>query len=81
LDLTGANATFVMKEHGSTTTKVNSSATIVDAVNGKIEYRWNSGDTDEAGVFRGVFKVTLSNGKVASFPVNGYFEIVILDQL
>lgn len=57
VDLTGASVSFTMKDV-SGTIKVNlQAATVTDAVNGKVEYRWQSGDTDTAGRYLVEFKV------------------------
>ena len=43
-------------------------------VDGKVTYQWQLADTDDWGLFRGLFVVTFSSGE-SSFPSDGYIEI------
>ena len=43
---------------------------------GVVEYTWLAGDTDDWGLFRGLFVVTFPEGE-ATFPSDGYVEISI----
>ena len=45
-------------------------------VDGIVTYQWQLADTDDWGLFRGLFIVTFPAGD-ASFPSNGYMEISI----
>lgn len=78
LDLTGASALFVMAVPNEVD-KVNAAATITDAANGTVQYTWGASDLDAAGVYRGEFRISLSGGLQATFPPNGYFEIIVLE--
>jgi len=51
---------------------------ILDADLGKVEYRWQTGDTDTAGSFDGEFEIT-DGGKNQTVPSNEYIVIKILD--
>ncbi len=78
LDITGASVLFVMAIPNEDD-KVSAAATITDAVAGTVQYAWGATDLDTAGVYRGEFRLTLSGGLQATFPPNGYFEIIVLE--
>lgn len=81
VDLTGSTVKFIMKSPDNNTAKVNSPATISDAVNGQVQYFWQQGDTDTAGLFFAEWEVTLPSGKVATFPNNTFNSIMITEDL
>lgn len=83
-DVTGATVKFAVRRKGNKTTLLDATATIVTAASGIVQYDWASGDTDTLlgeGTFDGEFQVTLANGKKATFPGDGYIEIVILSDV
>lgn len=43
-------------------------ATISNENEGRVEYHWESGDTDTAGDFRAYFEVTFNDGTVVTIP-------------
>lgn len=55
--------------------------TILDAVNGKVQYDWQSANTTAVGKSRGEFEVTLVDGTIVTFPNDSFFEINIVAQL
>lgn len=62
--LTGCTVAFSMRPIGGTVAIISgSAATIIDAINGKVEYDWLTGDTAIPGTYAGWFTVTLPNGK------------------
>lgn len=79
-NLTGATVRFFMSKRDGTLV-VNSAATIVDAVAGKVEYAWNSADTDTAGKYYCEFRVTFGDGKITTVPNDGYMELEIIDKI
>lgn len=80
INITGATVKFLMRL-GTASPKVNASATIIDAVSGIVRYDWQAADTDTNGNFSGEFEVTFSGGSVETFPNDGYFSIVITDDI
>ncbi|WP_419955944.1 GDSL-type esterase/lipase family protein [Neobacillus niacini] len=75
VNLTGATVRFVM---GTSKLLIsNAPATIVNASTGEVEYTLTEDDTLYAGTFNAEFEVTFSNGKVKSFPNNGYILVNI----
>lgn len=87
-DLTAAaSVKFIMRKSsadwvpdftGSTTTKVNATATIVTPASGVVRYDWLATDTDTAGTFVGQWQVTWTAGsKPQTFPTTTYHTILI----
>jgi hypothetical protein len=70
VDLTGTTVAFSMYSKGDPTTpKVDAvAATIIDAANGVVEYRWTGTDTDTAGSFLGEFTVTFPDTTPQTHP-------------
>lgn len=79
--LAGASARFHMKAFGATSLKVDEVATITDDVHGVVQYNWSSSDTDTAGTYYGEIEVTYGDATVETFPNNGYFTIIIKEDL
>lgn len=80
VDLTNASSVnFQMGRKGQP--KVDGSAIIVDAVNGDVKYEWQSGDTDEAEVFKGEFEVNFEDGTTLTFPNNDYIKVVVTEDI
>lgn len=51
---------------------------VVEAATGTVEYRWQTGDTDIAGVYDAEFRVAFFGGGQESFPNGEYINVVIL---
>lgn len=81
IDLTGASVNFHMRALGSTTNKVDGSATIADEDNGVVFYSWSASDTDTSGSFEAEFEVTYTGGAVETFPNNRYIQVEITDDI
>ena len=75
VDLTGANVVFVMDGLGRLP------AQIITASPPVVEYDWQPGDTDQAGLRRAEFEVTYSDGAVETFPNGGYLLVQISEDL
>jgi hypothetical protein len=79
VDLTGATVRFLMSRRN--TLKVDRQAIIQDAVNGIVWMVFEQGDTEEVGAFQAEFEVTFSDGRIETFPNNGYILIHIQNDL
>lgn len=78
VDLTNATSvTFKMRQHGSNVLKVDAAAVVTDAVNGEVEYRWVSGDTDSSGDYYAEWQVLWNDGDLETFPTLTYDIVVI----
>jgi hypothetical protein len=82
-DLTEAESVkFTMKPKDGTTAKLNAvSASFVDKPNGKVQYQWTDGDTDEPGEYEFEFKVIWPDSRPEYFPSDGYKRLDIDDNL
>jgi hypothetical protein len=81
IGLAGCAARFHMKAFGASSLKIDAVADIEDIVNGIVEYSWQAGDTDTAGTYYGEIEVTYGDDTVETFPNNGYFTIIIKEDL
>lgn len=77
IDLTGATVNFVMRgPAGCGQVVIDRAATIVDAKGGAVQYTWLAGDTDRAGSFIAVWRVT-AGGKSMDVPNDSYLTVRI----
>jgi hypothetical protein len=85
VDLTGAAARIIVRKDGSRSgaPKVNAVMTIASQVTdrGRVSYAFLPGDVNIAGRFSVEVEVTFADGKVATFPSDGYEALEILDDL
>jgi hypothetical protein len=75
-DLTGATVKLRMRLETSSTLKIDATAVVTDAPNGKVRYDWASADVDTAGEYVAWWFVTLSNGKTQD---SDEFQVEIRD--
>lgn len=82
IDITGNNGVrFHMKAFGATSLKVDAPMTVTDALSGIVQYPWIGADTNTAGTYYGEVEVTYADNTVETFPNNGYFTIIIKEDL
>jgi hypothetical protein len=75
VNLTGATVRFVMGKGKTLITSA--AATIISATTGKVEYTLKESDTLVAGNYNAEFEVTFSDGKIKTFPSDGYISLRI----
>jgi len=80
VDLTSCTVKFIMADLRNRV-KINRNAIIQDAVNGVVWFIFEANEVDEAGTFRGEFEVTYADGRVETFPNEGYITIKINSDL
>lgn len=78
--LTGASVYFVMRDRQGIV-KMVGTATVITAASGEVQYQWQVGDTDTAGLYEAEFMVVYSDGAVETVPSDGYLSIRVLPQL
>ena len=73
VNLAGATVVFSMVgPYPKTTKKVNRGAvTITDAAAGEVSYPWQTGETNESGLYYGEFEVTYADTTKETFPAAG----------
>lgn len=81
VNLTGATVKFIMQDPSSGAVKINTAATIVDAVAGSVSYSWVVGDTDTASTYRQEWEVTFVDGKKETFPNDDYNRVIVTEDL
>ncbi len=81
INLSGADVVFTMRKGSRTATISEVACTIADAPNGVVEYDWQTGDTDEAGVYDAEFEVTFSGGEIITVPNDGHMKVTITPEL
>lgn len=67
-NLSGETVTFSMYCMDADFSIEDKPCSVVVASEGLIEYEWATGETDIDGMYRCLFKVTSSDGKVSTFP-------------
>jgi hypothetical protein len=55
--------------------------TVTNASGGIVQYPWVASDTDTAGTYYGEVEVTYADNTVETCPNNGYFTIIIKEDL
>lgn len=80
-NLAGATVSLFMRTPTSATPTLNVAMSILDPINGVVEYQWADGDLDEPGEYWYEVQVTASNGKRATFPSKGYDRLIVYDDI
>ena len=82
VNVTGATVVFSMRVKPAGTVKVDEQeCTIVTAGIGRVRYEWTATNTNTADEYEGEFQVTYANGKIQTFPNDGYIPLVITDDI
>ena len=80
-NLTDATVRFIMKRNPNASPVVDAQATILDPLNGVVEYAWQAGDTDSPGMYVAEFEVTYPDGTIKTYPGYNYIYIRIAQDL
>jgi len=80
-DVTGI--VFNMKNKAGGTVKISGENADLtnDGTDGKVEYRWQAGDTDTIGTYDCEFEVTFTDGGVQTFPPDKYLTVEVVAEL
>ncbi len=81
VDLTNATVSFIMAKTGSLSPVINKEADIIDAENGKVQYKFTETDTLLTGTFNAEFQVVFPNEERKTFPTAGYLKVQIASNL
>ena len=81
IGLAGASARFHMKAFGADALTIDAPAAITNAISGIVQYTWLAADTTTAGTYYGEIEVTYGDASIETFPNNGYFTIIITEDL
>lgn len=74
IDLTEANVLFLYGKHEI-------KAYIKDAFNGEVMVFFNKIHTEKKGIYNAEFEVQFKDGRIETFPSDGYIKINIIDDL
>lgn len=79
IDLTGATVTITTVLDEASSPTVDAAACVVtDAENGKINYTWQSGETDVTGMYRIEFVITFNGGSTLTVPSGDILWLLIV---
>lgn len=81
VNLTGAAVRLHINETGGGPNIIDELMTVNDANGGEVQYDWVAADTVNAGTFSAEIEITFSDGKIETFPNDGYFTITITAEL
>lgn len=81
VNLTGATVRLKAFTAPGVTPKIDAVATVVDAVNGLVEYAITATDTNTAETYLAEWQVTYGGGAVQTFPGDGYDLLVVAADL
>jgi hypothetical protein len=56
---------------------MSSGVSILNPDEGRVSYSWSDGDTDVVGQREAEFVVTFENGKVQSYPNDGFIYVIV----
>lgn len=77
-----SGVTFTMKLQGGALVIDEEPADLTtDGEDGKVEYRWQAGDTSAIGIYDAEFEVTFVDGGKQTFPHEGNLTIEIVAEL
>lgn len=81
IDLTGCTVRFLMASTSDGAVKINAVCAITDAVNGKVRYYWQYGDTAVFGDYKAEFEITFPDGSKQTVPNDGYLVISVVKEI
>lgn len=78
---TSSSIMFIMSNKLTGEVVVEAAADLLDADSGQVQYQWQTGDTDAAGVYKAEFEVTWDDGTIETFPNSKYISIKVVVDL
>ena len=80
INLGGATVRLHMKSVDGTI-KIDKAITVINDLQGLVQYDWVVGDTDTVGTYYVEFEVTYNDGSIETFPNNGSKIINVVKEL
>ena len=80
VDLTGATVRFLLADLRGVL-KIDKQIDVLDATEGKVMVVLEATEVDVAGSFRAEFEVTFDDGRVETYPNDGYISVKIIPDL
>lgn len=82
VDLTTAGTAYFNMRAVSGAVKISrGTASITDAASGEVTYSWGLTDTDTVGSYEAEVEILWNDAKPETFPNDGYWDIVIGDDI
>lgn len=81
IDLTGCTVRFLMVSTSGGQVKIDALCAVTDAVNGKVRYYWQAGDTSNFGGYKAEFEITFPDGSKQTVPNDGYLIISVIREI
>jgi hypothetical protein len=84
VDLTGATVQFQMRARrprGAPPVIDTAAVVVTETGTPTVEYTWQEGDTDNAGVYEAEFRVTYANNEVETFPNDGFISVKVSEDI
>lgn len=82
LTAAGGTAFFNMRAASGGAVKISrGTALVTNAAGGEVTYSWISADTDTVGSYEAELEVQWNDGKVETFPNDGYWTVTIADDI
>lgn len=79
---TSGTVLFNMRDANSGEVKISrGTASITNAAGGEVTYNWGTADTNTAGTYVAEMEVLWNDGKVETFPNNGYWDVMVNDDI
>jgi hypothetical protein len=79
VNLTDATVRFLMSKRG--VKKIDRQVQIQDAISGIVWMTFETGDTNETGLFQAEFEATFLDGRIETFPNDSFILIEIIKDL
>jgi hypothetical protein len=82
--LIGATVRFHMRQRrsrGGATVKDATAVVVTATGTPTVEYQWDTADTANAGTFEAEFEITYSNGKIETFPNDGFISVKVSEDI
>jgi hypothetical protein len=82
--LTGASVRFQMRQRRSRggATLIDAAAVVVTVTGTPtVEYQWEAADTANTGTFEAEFRVTYPNGRIETFPNDGFISVKVSEDI
>jgi hypothetical protein len=81
ITIAGATVRFQMRAIGSGQTLIDAVATIITPSPPVVQYDWQAGDTDTAGIYQAEWRVEYADSSVETFPNRGFVQVNVNDDI
>ena len=79
--LTGATVRFQMRARNGAVLMDVAALVVTATGTPTVEYSWQAGDTATAGLYEAEFRVTYADGKIETFPNDGFIPVRVTEDV